>query len=219
MGPSHAAGGIRASHSDYRLIHSMVMAFNGSTRRGDKSSLLYEDATAVRARADRGKKWKGMMRLLFALSAGVVLTAYASSGIIPVGQDTFMVTKQSSTGFHSGASVKAEIFPEAAVYCSKIGKDLQPVSDRIVDGVPGRSFASAELTFRCLAAGDPGLSRPTPKPYANVRIEQQTVQTSAPAAPPATDIYAELLKLKSLLDAKIITPDEFEQQKRKILSP
>lgn len=155
---------------------------------------------------------------LFAIFSAALLSACASSGIIPVGQDTFMVTKQSSTGFHSGGSVKAEIFPEAAAYCSKMGKELQPVSERAVDGVPGRSFASAELTFRCLAAGDPGLSRPTPKPYANVRIEQQTVQTPAPVASPATDTYGELLKLKSLLDAKIITPDDFEQQKRKILS-
>jgi hypothetical protein len=32
------------------------------------------------------------------------------------------------------------------------------------------------------------------------------------------DIYAELKKLKELLDAKIITQDEFELRKKKILS-
>jgi hypothetical protein len=148
-----------------------------------------------------------------ALSAVALLAACASSGVVPVGQDTFMVTKQSTTGFHSGASVKAELFPEAAAYCGKVGKELQPVAERLVDGVPGRSFASAELTFRCLAAGDPALSRPTPRPYANVRVEQQPQ-----AQPSSSDTYGDLLKLKSLLDAKIITPDEFEQQKRRILA-
>ena len=128
-----------------------------------------------------------------------------------------MVTKQSTTGFHSASSVKAEIFPEAAAHCSKIGKEMQPVAERGVDGVPGRSFASAELTFRCLAKGDSELGRPTPKPYANVHIEQPSGEKLSPVASQLVDVYAELLKLKSLLDQKIITQAEFDTQKRKIL--
>lgn len=159
------------------------------------------------------------MQMKYLLSATfVVLTACASSGVIPVGQDTYMVTKQSSTGFHSASSVKAEIFPEAAAYCAKIGKEIQPVTEKGVDGVPGRSFASAELTFRCLAKGDSELRRPTLRPFANVRIEQETTlkRTSNEVAP--SDNYADLLKLKSLLDSKIITQDEFDEQKKKILA-
>ena len=97
----------------------------------------------------------------------------ASSGPVPMGQDTFMITKQSSTGFHSGASVKADIYREAGEHCMKIGKQLQPVSDRQVDGMPGRSFANAEIVFRCLSQTDAELSRPTIKQVPNLIIENR----------------------------------------------
>ncbi len=151
------------------------------------------------------------------ISATVLITlGCASSGVIPVGQDTFMITKQSSTGFHSASSVKAEIFSEANTYCSGQGKSLQPVSDQGVDGVPGRSYANAELIFRCLLAGDSGLSRPTRTPVANVRIDQVT-KTQEISPRPQEDTYTQLLKLKSLLDSKVITQEEFDEQKRRTL--
>lgn len=47
------------------------------------------------------------------------------------------------------------------------------------------------------------------------------VQAPAPAAPPApstADSYEELMKLKSLLDAGVLTQAEFDAEKQKILS-
>jgi hypothetical protein len=42
--------------------------------------------------------------------------------------------------------------------------------------------------------------------------------TAAPAAPAAgTDVVAELTKLKGLLDAGVLTPEEFETAKAKVL--
>jgi hypothetical protein len=42
---------------------------------------------------------------------------------------------------------------------------------------------------------------------------------AAPAAPAApTDSYAQLMKLKELFDAGILTQDEFDAEKKKILS-
>jgi len=40
----------------------------------------------------------------------------------------------------------------------------------------------------------------------------------APAAPPAEDPYSELMKLKELLDAGVLTQAEFDAQKQKILA-
>ncbi len=157
-----------------------------------------------------------MKNTLAGLLSVVLIAGCASSGVVPVGQDTFMISKQSSTGYHSAGSVKAEIFSEANSYCLGQGKSLQPVSDQGVDGVPGRSFANAELMFRCLVPGDSGLNRPTRTPVANVRIEQlNKIQEISPRT--QEDTYTQLLKLKSLLDSKIITQEEFDQQKRKAL--
>ena len=155
---------------------------------------------------------------LFALATVALLSACVTSGVVPVGQDTFMITNQGVVGFQSGSSLKAALFPEAAAYCAKAGKEFQPVSDSVVEGVTYRNNPSAELTFRCLAAGDSELGRPTRTPYANVRVEQVKAPESQRGASSQNDTYAELVKLKQLLDAKIITQDEFEGQKRKILA-
>lgn len=156
---------------------------------------------------------------LIALASVVLLSACATSGVVPVGIDTFMITKQGVVGFQSGSSLKAELFPQAVAYCANAGKEFQPVSDNVLEGVTYRNNPSAELTFRCLAAGDSELRRPTPKPYANVRVEQVNAPESQQrGATRQNDSYAELVKLKELLDAKVITQDEFDGQKRKIFA-
>jgi hypothetical protein len=110
---------------------------------------------------------------LVAASLVLVLAACASSGPVPIGRDTYMISKQSSTGFHSGASVKADIYREANEFCIRKGLEFQPVKDYSKDGVPGYAFANAEVVFRCLVDGDTEISRPTPKPMPNVIIENR----------------------------------------------
>jgi len=59
------------------------------------------------------------------------------------------------------------------------------------------------------AAADAAASPPPP----------EQVAPSAPAAPVAsTDSYAELMKLKELFDAGVLTQEEFDAQKAKILA-
>lgn len=128
-----------------------------------------------------------------------------------------MISKQSSTGFHSAGSVKSDIYKEGFEYCVSQGKEFQPVNDRGVDGVPGRSFASAEVQFRCLSKGDAELSRPTMKPIANIRIETDIREKKDIRVQDAGDLYTELKKLKDLLDTGTITQAEFDIQKKKIL--
>lgn len=91
-----------------------------------------------------------------------------------MGKETFMITKQSSTGFHSGGSVKADIYKEANEYCLKRGLQFQPVRDSSKDGVPGYAFANAEVVFRCLTENDNEISRPNMMPIPNVIIENRT---------------------------------------------
>jgi hypothetical protein len=50
--------------------------------------------------------------------------------------------------------------------------------------------------------------------------EETAPQTAAPPAQPASveDQYSELMKLKELLDAGVLTQEEFDAQKQKILA-
>ena len=108
------------------------------------------------------------------LAIGIIaLSGCASSGPVPMGKDTYMISKQSSTGFHSGASVKADIYREANEFCIKKGLEFQPVKEFSKDGVPGYAFANAEVVYRCLASGDAEINRPTPKSIPNVIIENR----------------------------------------------
>jgi hypothetical protein len=67
----------------------------------------------------------------------------------------------------------------------------------------GRAKAEQQQAATDAAAAPP----PTPEPVA----------PTAPAAAP-TDSYAELMKLKELFDAGVLTQEEFDAQKAKILA-
>jgi hypothetical protein len=89
------------------------------------------------------------MRIAYVALAALVLVGCASSGVVPMGSGAYMVTKQSATGFHSGASVTADLYREAGDFCAKQQKELQPINVAEKDGVPGYAFASSRLEFRC----------------------------------------------------------------------
>ena len=52
---------------------------------------------------------------------------------------------------------------------------------------------------------------------AKAEAAQQQAEAAAPPPAPPTDSYADLMKLKELLDAGVLTQAEFDAQKQKIL--
>ena len=98
----------------------------------------------------------------------------SNSGIIPIGTDTYMVTRQAATGFSGSGVLKAEAFQEANAYCRAQGRSLQVVSTN--EAQPPFVFGNypkAEVQFMCLTAGDAELARPKLKPAATVPVEVQ----------------------------------------------
>lgn len=102
-----------------------------------------------------------------------------------------------------------------------------------LDGVIGRRCASATVEFRCVTATatDPAPTRQRPDRDMNrdpstaadrgqfgrkssdpIKIQQDVNVRQS------DDIYIELKKLKELLDSGIITRDEFDTRKKKILA-
>ncbi|MCP1463311.1 hypothetical protein [Pseudomonas sp. S3E17] len=110
------------------------------------------------------------MRVLFAPILVLILTAGCSAtGVVQMGQDTYMVAKDGSFTTFGGAQVKAELYREANAFCERKSKQLMPVKETSRDSGYGR-YANAELQFRCLDAGDPELHRPTMKSEPDVKI-------------------------------------------------
>lgn len=92
----------------------------------------------------------------------VLLAGCASnSGIVPIGTDTYMVSRQAATGFSGSGTLKAEAFGEANRYCASQKKSMQVVNTNEATGpfIFG-NFPKAEVQFMCLDAGDPDLTRP-----------------------------------------------------------
>lgn len=159
------------------------------------------------------------MKIIFVAAVVFLAGCASNSGIIPIGKDTFMVSRQAATGFTGSGTLKAEAFQEASQYCTKLRKSLQVVSTH--EASPPyilANFPKAEIQFMCLDAKDAELNRPKLRKEADtvieinkdIHIKDESIKTN--------DVYTELIKLDDLRKKGIITEAEFDLQKKKLLS-
>jgi len=98
-----------------------------------------------------------LLKTIFLLTLGVLLSG-CTSGIIPAGPDTYMVSA-SGAGFSTGG-VRAATYQKANRFCQERGLVMVPVSFDAQGGVYGRRPPTADLVFRALKPGDPEIKRP-----------------------------------------------------------
>ena len=110
------------------------------------------------------------MRRLFILAGVCIVTGCASSGPVSIGPDTYMLAKPGDFFTISGASVQADLYRKAGIFCAQQGKQMMAMGGNYRDSAP-YTYATAQIQFRCLAAGDPGLQRPIPGPDMTIKIE------------------------------------------------
>ncbi|MGI4779088.1 MAG: hypothetical protein ACRYGA_13390 [Janthinobacterium lividum] len=85
----------------------------------------------------------------FAITAAALGGCVAPTGIVPIGNGTYMSSKMGGMLDYSGGGVKAELYKEAGAFCVKQGKEVQPMNSTSTDSGLG-TYASAEVQFRCL---------------------------------------------------------------------
>jgi hypothetical protein len=107
------------------------------------------------------------------LLVGAFLSGCASSGPVPMGRDTFMMSQTGAWSWSSGSALKGNLYAEADQFCRSKGREMMPVSTRQNNANMTGTFAHAEIQFRCLLPGDPELSRPTMEPVPNTVIKVQ----------------------------------------------
>lgn len=90
-----------------------------------------------------------------------VCACASHTGVVPMGEDTYMIAKQQATGFPGLGNMKAEIIAEGTRYCAGLGKKFQIISTQETQPpyVLG-NYPRAEIQFMCLDAADPELKRP-----------------------------------------------------------
>src|SRR5690349_2673114 len=99
--------------------------------------------------ASRWLIWTAQLVSISILGSGI-LAGCVSTGVVSIAKDTYMISKQSATGFESAVGVQGEVLKEANQFCAKQGLVMVLVSLNAKDGVPGRSYATAELVFRAV---------------------------------------------------------------------
>ena len=152
-----------------------------------------------------------------------VLSACANPGIVEVSPDTYLLFREDHAGiFGSMAKLKAGVIRDANEFAANQGKVAIPISskEKPVGNGPGQ-WASFEYQFRVVAPDDEEAvrTRLTRDPD---RIIQQDGTTKSEITLRADDqnrdTYTELLKLDDLRKRGILTEEEFEEEKRKLLS-
>jgi hypothetical protein len=86
-----------------------------------------------------------------AILVATLLSACAStSGVVPLGSDTYLISR-SEKGFDTtGSRVKADAIKESNKYCATTGKQAELVKTTQNDMIPFKSDAQAEIEFRCI---------------------------------------------------------------------
>ena len=83
----------------------------------------------------------------------IFLTSCAqNSVIIPMGGDTYMVSRQAATGFSGMGTLKAEAMKEAYAQCQQSKKIVQVLET--IDAKPPYilgNFPKTEIRFKCVA--------------------------------------------------------------------
>src|SRR5690606_24188877 len=132
----------------------------------------------------------------------LVLAGCASSGPIPMGNDTFMISQTSAGGmFKSMSSLKAEVMKQANAFAESKGKVAVPLNSKESPAYPGR-MPSFEYQFLLADRNDPRASGASLTPRADMIIERHdTIKADIKTQDQSVtkpDLYAELMKLEDL---------------------
>lgn len=169
---------------------------------------------------------------LFAV-AGLLVSGCANPPIVPLGSDTYILSREDHAGiFGSMAKLKAGVISDANTFAASKGKVAVPVSvrEKPVGNSPG-DWATFEYQFRLLDPDSPEAKRGSlnadrqvlpVRPNASVQSSQSisadvSVAHDQPQSEAPKDIYSELIKLEDLRKRGILTQEEFEVQKAKLL--
>jgi hypothetical protein len=92
-----------------------------------------------------------IMKYLLTAVVFVLIGCASNSGIVPMGNDTYMVSRQAATGFTGMGTLKAEAMREAYQQCQKSGKSVEVVET--IDAKPPYilgNFPKTEIRFKCV---------------------------------------------------------------------
>lgn len=113
------------------------------------------------------------MKYLTTFSASLLLAACAqSSGVLKMGPDTYSASAAAAPARGGYSEARKLALSDANQYCAQMGKEILVTNiGTATTNVYGAG--SADVTFRCLAKGDPELQRPEYRKSPDTVIEDR----------------------------------------------
>lgn len=112
------------------------------------------------------------MKIIYILLVSFLAGCAANSGVVPMGQDTYLVSRQAATGFSGAGTLKAEALREGNEYCVNQKKIMQVIhTEEARPPYVLGNYPKAEIQFMCLNPNDLELSRPKLSKEADTTIE------------------------------------------------
>ena len=88
-----------------------------------------------------------MKRIL--ITCAVLSGCASTTGIVPTGKDTFMISREDNSPAASLGTIKAATFKEAGAHCAGQGKNVKAVSETDTPRSLGQ-FPQTTLHFTCV---------------------------------------------------------------------
>lgn len=135
-----------------------------------------------------------MKRILILLVCLGLIGCGINSGVVKIGEDAYKINRRVGSGFQGATGIKEAALLEAGEFCVSQGKELK------VSNIGGShppyifgNFPKVEVQFKCIDPKDPILKQKD------------------------SELVTKIATLNKLLDEEIITKNEFEQRKQKLL--
>ena len=160
------------------------------------------------------KKNAGIM--LSGLSLCVALMGCATkSDVVSLSNGTYTVTRKATSAFDRDTeAMTSQAKEDAAHFCAAQGKQLKVLDVVVKKPFYTTGYASAKVVFKAVNPGDVSLtSEPGP-----IVASQNPAPVEVSQKQATDDLYAQLLKLDDLRKKNILTEEEFQAEKKKILS-
>jgi hypothetical protein len=91
------------------------------------------------------------MKIFMLLFLCVGIAGCATTGVIPMDKDTYMIARRSAqVGFGPPLGAKAEVYKQANAFCEKQDKTVETVDFNMINSGFARP-GSVNLQFRCIS--------------------------------------------------------------------
>jgi len=160
------------------------------------------------------------MRKILVLLLGLGLGGCATTDVVKISPDTYMVIKTGLTA--NVAALKAQAFRKANEFAESQKKIAIPLAVNDRPFIPYVQNPSVELQFRLVDENDPEAKRTYLVPGPDVIVQKDDslkadININTKDEEKKSDLYTELMKLEDLRKKNILTEGEFQAQKKRLL--